>query len=181
MIMKIEIKIEQILIMLFSVVGLVSVDQMMKSWAVAHLKGQAEIVLWPGVFELTYVENRGAAFGMLQGQRWLFTVLTVVVILGLVYVYLRLLPGRKFRLTRMCCIGVLAGAIGNLIDRILLQYVVDMFYFKLIDFPVFNVADCYVVVCGILFCLAAIVQKDLLDDITKRLSRKDIENDGAKL
>ncbi len=174
-------KIKHVLIMLVATAGLVAVDQVVKRWAVAHLKGQSAIALWPDVFELTYVENRGAAFGMLQDQRWLFTVLTSVVILGLIYAYFRLLPDRKFRLTRICCIGVLAGAIGNLIDRTALHYVVDMFYFKLIDFPVFNVADCYVVVCGILFCLVAFVQKNLLDDITKQLSRKGSESDGAEL
>ena len=160
--------------------ALVGVDQAVKYWTVAKLKGQADIALWPGVFELTYVENRGAAFGMLQNQRWFFTVLTVIVILGLLYAYFRLGPERKFRLTRICCIGVLAGAIGNLIDRSLLHYVVDMFYFKWIDFPVFNVADCYVVVCGILFCLAALVQKNLLDEITERLSRKGRKEDGTE-
>ncbi len=174
-------KVKQVVILLMAVAGLVAADQVVKQWTVIHLKGQTDIMLWPGVFELTYVENRGAAFGMLQNQRWLFTVLTVIVILGLVYVYFRLSPERKFRLTRVCCIGVLAGAIGNLIDRIMLHYVVDMFYFKLIDFPVFNVADCYVVVFGILFCLAAIMQKNLLDDITGRLSRKGQKSDGAEL
>ncbi len=174
-------KIKCVLIMLVAIAALVAVDQAVKNWTVTHLKGQPPIVLWQGVFELTYVENRGAAFGMLQDQRWLFTVLTGIVIIGLVYVYFRLLPDRKFRLTRMCCIGVLAGAVGNLIDRTVLHYVVDTFYFKLIDFPVFNVADCYVVVCGILFCLVAFLQKDLLDDIAERLNRKGSKSDGAEL
>lgn len=174
-------KIKQFVIMLIAVAGLVTLDQAVKGWTVANLKGQGAISLWPGVFELTYVENRGAAFGILQNQRWLFTVLTLIVILGLIYAYFRLTPDRKFRLTRVCCIGVLAGAIGNLIDRIILHYVVDMFYFKLIDFPVFNVADCYVVVCGILFFLAVLLQRELLDDITERLTRKGRKNDGAEL
>ena len=107
--------------------------------------------------------------------------MTVAVILGLLFVFFRLGPERKFKLTRVCCVGVLAGAIGNLIDRSILHYVVDMFYFKLIDFPVFNVADCYVVVFGILFCLAALLQKDLLDDITEQLRRKGAKEDGPKL
>jgi len=174
-------KIKRVLIMLVVTAGLVAVDQAVKEWTVMRLKGQPAIAIWPDVFELTYVENRGAAFGMLQDQRWLFTVLTSVVILGLIYVYFRLLPEKKFRLTRICCIGVLSGAIGNLIDRTVLHYVVDMFYFKLIDFPVFNVADCYVVVCGILFCIVAVFQKNLLDDIALQLSRKGSESDGAEL
>lgn len=164
-----------------SVIGLVAVDQAVKHWAITDLKGQAAIQLWPGVLELTYVENRGAAFGMLQNQRWLFTVLTLAVILALLYAYFRLGPDPKFRLTRICCIGVLAGAIGNLIDRLVLHYVVDMFYFKLIDFPVFNVADCYVVVFGILFCLLALLQKDLLNCILEKVGGKGRKKDGAEL
>ena len=174
-------RIKQCISVFFLTTFLVGADQAVKYWTVQNLKGQSDIVLWPGVFELTYVENRGAAFGMLQNQRWLFTVLTVAVILGLLFVFFRLGPERKFKLTRVCCVGVLAGAIGNLIDRSILHYVVDMFYFKLIDFPVFNVADCYVVVFGILFCLAALLQKDLLDDITEQLRRKGAKEDGPKL
>lgn len=173
--------INQIIILLVSTTLLVGCDQMVKYWTVNHLKGQADIALWPGVFELTYVENRGAAFGMLENQRWLFTILTVIVICGLIYVFLRLGTERRFKLTRICCVGVLAGAIGNLIDRSMLHYVVDMFYFKLIDFPVFNVADCYVVVFGILFCLAALLQKNLLDEITERLGRKGLKDDGTEV
>ena len=174
-------RIKQCISVFFFTTFLVGADQAVKYWTVQNLKGQSDIALWPGVFELTYVENRGAAFGMLQDQRWLFTVLTVAVILGLLFVFFRLGPERKFKLTRVCCVGVLAGAIGNLIDRSILHYVVDMFYFKLIDFPVFNVADCYVVVFGILFCLAALLQKDLLDDITEQLRRKGAKEDGPKL
>ena len=174
-------KIKQGLILLISTVGLIGVDQIVKGWSVQHLKDQSAIVLWPGVFELSYVENRGAAFGMLEGQIGLFTVLTLTVILALIFVYFRLLPERKFWLTRVCCVGVMAGAVGNLIDRICLRYVVDMFYFKLIDFPVFNVADCYVVVGVFLFCCTAFLQKDLLDDITDQLRGKDRKNNGTEV
>ncbi len=179
--MSMKEKVKQGLILLIWIIGLVAVDQSVKGWTVEHLKGQPNIALWPGVFELSYVENRGAAFGMLQGQRILFAVLTGVVLLGLVFVYFRLLPERKFRFTRFCCIGIMAGAIGNLIDRIWLQYVVDMFYFKLIDFPVFNVADCYVVIAAFLFCFAAFLQKELLDDITDRLSGKGRKKNGTEI
>ena len=179
--MTMKEKIKRAVILLISTSGLVIVDQIVKAWSVKNLKGQVNIALWPDVFELSYVENRGAAFGMLQGQRWLFAVLTVAVVLGLIFVYFRLLPDRKYRLTRICCIGVMAGAIGNLIDRIWLKYVVDMFYFKLIDFPVFNVADCYVVVGAFLFCIAACCQKTLLDDITEQLSGKDRKKDGREV
>ncbi len=179
--MNMKEKIKQGLILLVCLVGLVAIDQFVKGWTVEHLKGQPNIVLWPKVFELAYVENRGAAFGLLQGQRNLFAVMTIVVVVGLIYVYFRLLEEKKFRFTRMCCIGVMAGAIGNLIDRIWLQYVVDMFYFKLIDFAVFNVADCYVVVGAFLFCFVVFFQKDLLDDISDHLSRKGRKKNGTEI
>ena len=156
---------KQTVIMLISMAVLIGVDQLVKLWTVQRLKGQPPIVLWQGVFELTYVENRGAAFGMLQNQQILFATLTVLVVIGLLVVCFRLGPDSKFRLTRICCTGVIAGAIGNFLDRMIRHYVVDMFYFKLIHFPVFNVADCYVVVFGLLFCVAALCQRQLLDDI----------------
>ena len=125
---------------------LVWLDQWSKGLAVTHLKGQEPFVLWEGVFELNYLENRGAAFGIFQGQKAVFLVCTVL-ILGLVaFYYLRLPKGRRFYPIRLVGVLLTAGAIGNLIDRTVNSYVVDFFYFKLIDFPVFNVADCYVTV-----------------------------------
>ncbi len=162
-------RIKQVAVWLMATAGLVAIDQLVKLWTISTLKEKPAIVLWPGVFELTYVENRGAAFGILQNQQWLFTILTIAMIVGLAYVYFRLGPEKKFRLTKVCSIVVMAGAIGNLLDRVLRHFVVDTFYFKWIDFPVFNVADCYVVVFGILFCLTAFFQKELLEDIADEL------------
>ena len=102
-------------------------------------------------------------------------------IVGLAYVYFRLGSEKKFCFTKLCCIMVMAGAIGNLIDRMLRHFVVDTFYFKWIDFPVFNVADCYVVVFGILFCLAAFFQKGLLEDIADGLKGRKQRSDGTDL
>lgn len=166
---EIKGKVGSLLLWVLVVGGLVWADQAVKQLAVLHLKEQPPAVIWTGVFELTYVENRGAAFGILQNQQWLFSILTIGMIVGLTYVYFRLGPEKKFRLTKICSMVVLAGAIGNLIDRVFRGFVVDMFYFKLIDFPVFNVADCYVVVCGILFCLAALCRKQLLEEIANQL------------
>lgn len=172
---------KQFLIWLLWTVGLVAVDQLVKKWTVQRLMAQPPIALWPGVFELTYVENRGAAFGILQNQQWLFSILTIAVMMALIFVYFRLGTGRRFRLTRICCVGVLAGAAGNLIDRLMRRYVIDTFYFKLIDFPVFNVADCYVVVFGILFCISAIFQKDLLENISDQVLGRNTGSHGTKI
>ena len=127
---------------LVSVILLTLLDQWTKRLAVLHLKGQEPFVLWEGVFELNYLENRGAAFGIFQGQKAAFLVCTVLILGLTAFYYLRLPEGRRFYPIRF----VASGAVGNMIDRAANSYVVDFFYFKLIDFPVFNVADCYVTV-----------------------------------
>ena len=125
---------------------LVIFDQVTKSLAVTHLKGQDAFVIWDGVFELRYLENNGAAFGIMQGQKIIFVLFTTIAI---IWVYLKRIPAeKKFRFLDIVCVLLFAGAIGNLIDRIRLNYVVDFLYFVLIDFPIFNVADIYVTVAA---------------------------------
>lgn len=138
----------QIIILAASAV-LIGLDQWTKWLAVTHLKEQSPVVLWDGVFEFFYTENTGAAFGMLKEQRWIFITVTIVVLLAVLAV---LLSGRfrKHPLVNISGILIIAGGVGNLIDRIALGYVVDFLYFKLIDFPIFNVADCCVVIGAIL-------------------------------
>ncbi|MGI6070605.1 MAG: signal peptidase II [Blautia sp.] len=124
-------------------------DQWTKLLAVQHLKGQSSIPLIKGVLELQYLENRGAAFGMLQNFQWVFVVLCAVFLIGAIVFYW-LLPSTKRMLPlHILCILAMAGGIGNAIDRILHNYVIDFVYFSLIDFPIFNVADCYVVICAV--------------------------------
>lgn len=125
---------------------LIWLDQWTKGLAVRYLKGGRGIELIPGVFELTYLENRGAAFGMMQNQQFFFLIMTAIVLVGVVYLYIRMPFERRYFPIRGTLTVFVAGAIGNLIDRLVLGYVVDFFYFSLIDFPVFNVADCYVTV-----------------------------------
>ena len=136
-------------LLLIFVALLVGVDQATKLWAVANLKDSSAIEVIPGLFELQYTENRGVAFSMLQGQRWLFIPLTIVVALVILVMLLRS-PLRRYKLFSFTCVLILAGAIGNLIDRIVYGYVIDFLYFSLIDFPIFNFADCCVVVGAIL-------------------------------
>lgn len=131
--------------------GAVLLDQATKYLAVLHLKSQEAFVLLPGIFELQYLENRGAAFGLFQNRQWFFVAGAVLVFLFIAFFYARIPQGARYYPMRVSAVLVCAGAIGNMIDRIRFQYVVDFFYFRLIDFPVFNVADCYVVVACILF------------------------------
>ncbi len=123
---------------------LVLLDQITKGLAVEFLKDQEPFVIWEGVFELHYLENRGAAFGMLQGQRTFFLIIGIAVFAGALYLFRHMSEDTRFWPLRLIAVGILAGAWGNMLDRLRLSYVVDFFYFKLIDFPIFNVADIYV-------------------------------------
>jgi signal peptidase II len=132
---------------------LILLDQLTKVWAVDRLKDQQPIVWIQGVFELSYVENRGAAFGLFQNQRILFLICMLVVLVAAAYIYVKLPAEKRFIPMRTIAVFVGAGAVGNAIDRIFRGYVVDFFYFSLIDFPVFNVADIYVTVSMAFFLL----------------------------
>ncbi len=138
---------------LVSLILLVGIDQYTKYLADLYLNGQDSFVLIENVFELSYLENKGAAFGILQNKRYIFLVITVLVMIGIGYAYYKLPKEKRYLPLRGICVTLTAGAVGNMIDRIGRGYVIDFFYFKLIDFPVFNVADIYVVVSAILFMI----------------------------
>ena len=148
-------------IVLFAV--LVGLDLMTKLWAQNTLP-EKPIILIQGVFELRYLENRGAAFGLLQNQRTFFIILTVIFLAAMVYVYMRIPSDKKYLPLRLLVIIVSAGAFGNFYDRLTLTYVRDFLYFSLIDFPIFNVADIYVTCSAVaFFILVVFVYKE--DDL----------------
>lgn len=132
---------------------LILLDQWTKSLAVTYLMNQEPFVIIPGVFQLRYLENRGAAFGMMQGQQTLFVIMAFLAFAFISYAYFKLPWKRRFHLLRLVGLMIAGGAFGNLIDRVTLGYVVDFFYFELIDFPIFNVADIYVTVATIALAL----------------------------
>lgn len=141
--------------LLFSIilsVVLVGIDQLTKYYAVLFLKGQPALVLWQNVFELHYHENDGIAFSMFAGFQWIIVPITVLAMLFILIILWRSVMNR-YILFRVSCILILAGGIGNLIDRVLFGYVVDFLYFRLINFPVFNFADCCVVIGAILLAV----------------------------
>ncbi len=115
-----------------------------KCSAIEYLMKIDTVSLWEGVFHLTYVENRGAAFGIMQNQRWVFIVLTVAVLAVVLLVCIKYKNKHKLLCTALSFL--VGGAVGNMIDRIMYGYVVDFFDFRLINFPVFNVADIFIVV-----------------------------------
>lgn len=136
--------------------GLVYLDQITKALAVKHLKDQPAFVLMDGVFELHYLENRGAAFGMLQNQKVLFVVIAAIMMVVITYMLIRLPRNKHYVPLEILLVLIASGAVGNLIDRVSLNYVVDFFYFKLINFPIFNVADIYVSVSCVLLAVLLI-------------------------
>ncbi len=155
---------------LIPLIGVVA-DQLVKYWAATDLRINGPIPLWEGVFHLTYCENTGAAFSMFSGQRWLLLAVTVVLLGGLLYALWK--GWMKNAWGRMSLRLIIAGAIGNMIDRFLLGYVVDLFDFRLINFPIFNVADIFLCVGVGMMCLYILVMEPKLEK-----QAKEGQNDG---
>jgi len=147
--------------------GLVILDQISKNWASATLFQKEFIEVIPGVFEFRYTQNRGVAFSMLQDQRWVFIPVSVLMTAVLILMLIRS-PMRRSKLFCISTTLVIAGAIGNLIDRIVLGYVIDFLYFSLIDFPIFNFADCCVVIGAVLLCAYLIFGAKDLENLPLR-------------
>ncbi|MDD3279593.1 MAG: signal peptidase II [Lachnospiraceae bacterium] len=150
------------LLLSLAVIGiLTALDQWTKYLAVAHLKGQPDILLIPGVLQLQYLENHGAAFGILQNQQWLFTALTLIFLAFALFALYRIPKEKPFMITFWVLTVLTAGALGNFIDRLVQKYVVDFVYFSLINFPIFNVADIYCTLSvAVFFILILFVYKE---------------------
>ena len=133
-------KIKRTLFAILSIIVLVIIDQLTKMWAVIRLKDSEPIVLIKNTLEFYYLPNgnTGAAFGMLKGHQMLFLIIALIISMLLLFLIYNMPNDKKFTIINI------AGGIGNMIDRIRLNYVVDFIYFCLIDFPIFNVADMYV-------------------------------------
>lgn len=124
----------------------VAADQITKSLAVTHLRGKEPYIIIKNVFQLEYLENRGAAFGLFQNQTFFFWISLLLIAAFFFWFYSKVPMERRFLPLRICAVLIMAGGLGNFIDRIRFRYVIDFFYFVLIDFPVFNVADIYVTI-----------------------------------
>jgi signal peptidase II len=163
--------------MLYAIVTvlILILDQGLKYWTTVNIPyGDGVRNLIPGIIRLTNVHNYGAAFGILQNTRWLLVAITVIFAVAVI----ALVATKTIRgaFGRWMAIMVLAGALGNGIDRILHGYVVDMFEFEFIKFQVFNVADIFITVGGILFCLYVIFNKDSME-IKKREKPRSMPDD----
>lgn len=121
------------------------IDQLSKLFVLRYIKPEDTIPLLKGIFHLTYCENRGAAFGILQGRFGLLFITTLLVIIAATVYMIKKRP-QSLTLTTSVTL-LIGGAIGNLIDRVCRGFVIDFLDFRLIHFPIFNIADCFVV-CG---------------------------------
>jgi len=131
-----------------------ALDQITKYMAVLYLKGKPDIPIIEDMLVLQYLENKGAAFGMLQNQKIFFIFIEVIILFVIGFVLLRMPAQKKYNLLHLILVLIASGAIGNMIDRVVQDYVVDFIYFVWIDFPIFNVADIYVTCATAAFALA---------------------------
>ena len=140
-------------ILLLATAVLVGIDQLTKYLVTSNMQLGQSIPVIDGVFELLYHRNPGAAFGILPNQRWIFITFTFIVMLVILVI---LMSGkfRKYKLANAAGVLILAGGIGNMIDRLASGYVVDFLYAKFINFPIFNFADCCVVIGAALLLVA---------------------------
>ena len=155
-----------ILMAVFAALILV-LDQVSKFITVANIPLYQSVDFIPGVLSLTYVQNDGAAFSILEGQQWLFAIVFALFAVFIVWEFSKKrLPLKNFE--RWCIVAVFAGGLGNMIDRLRLGYVVDMIQTEFMDFPVFNVADCFIT-CGCILLIAHLIffNKDFWKDEKK--------------
>ncbi len=142
-------------LMIGIILGGIALDQLTKLLAVRYLMPVDTVPLWENVLHLTYVENTGAAFGMMKDARWVFLILSSVAIVGIA-LYLFFGYART-TLATVAFSMIVSGGIGNMIDRIALGYVIDFIDFRLIHFAVFNGADSFVCVGAGLLVLSLIL------------------------
>ncbi len=133
-------------------IGLLFLDQFTKYLTVIYLK-DAPIVLIEDVFSLRYVENRGIGFGLFQGKVPMILILNVIVLVCIIAILIKLPINKRVTPARITLLFTIAGALGNIVDRVRLGYVVDMVSFDFINFPVFNVADIFVTVSIFIFAV----------------------------
>lgn len=165
----------RMIIDVLAIIFLLFLDQFTKYLAITDLKDQPAVVLIDGILELQYLENKGAAFGMLQNKKTLFIFMTVVMLTVVFYVFFKLPEQKKFVIWQVFMCLICAGGIGNMIDRIRYDYVVDFIYFKIIDFPVFNVADILITIGTALFFIVVIffVKEEELQFLSFNIRREE--------
>lgn len=137
------------------VAGIVATDQVTKFLTVANIPLYQDVPFLPGVLNLTYVQNTGAAFSSFEGQQWLFALIFLVFTGLILFEYFKK-PMGFATFERWCIAAIYGGGLGNMIDRVRMGYVVDMIETSFMEFPVFNVADCFIT-CGCVLLMGHLV------------------------
>ena len=135
---------------------LIAFDQVTKIWARVSFADGDSLTIIPNVLKFIYHENTGAVWGIMSNQTTLLTIFTAFAILLMLWFYIKLPYTKRYRPMYLMLLFIAAGAIGNFIDRVVFGFVTDFIYFELIDFPVFNVADCYITVSVIFLAILGI-------------------------
>ncbi|HWT74245.1 MAG TPA: signal peptidase II [Mobilitalea sp.] len=152
---------------------LIAIDQASKFWVRTVLINRDPVVIIPKVLKLEYHTNNGAVWGLMSGKVDFLKIFTFLVLLLIIFLYFKVPKGKKYNVLKIILVFIMAGAVGNLIDRIYLNYVVDFIYFEIINFPLFNFADsCLTVSSILLFILALFYYRDddfaFLDQIFRK-------------
>ncbi len=137
------------------IAAIVALDQVTKYLTVANIALGEAIPFLPGLLQLTYVQNTGAAFSSFEGQQWLFALIFALFTGLVLYEYFRGSMGFT-ELEWWCIAAIYGGGLGNMIDRVRMGYVVDMIETTFMEFPVFNVADCFIT-CGCVLLMGHLV------------------------
>ncbi len=156
------------MIYIIAAILIVALDQISKVLTTRHFAlGEVKTII-PEILSFTYVKNEGAAFGILQGARVFFLIITIVVFFGVLYYIIKTHP--QSRLEKWALAFMAGGAAGNFIDRLYFGYVRDFILVDFIEFPVFNVADCFVCIGAALYILYA------FSDIFKKKEEKESDD-----
>ena len=166
------------IISIIAAVILVIIDQITKYIAIVKLKPIGNITFIKGFMDFTFVQNRGAAFGILNGRTWLLLLLAVTICIVMVVIIKKLPHTKEYGYLRTSLIVILAGAVGNIIDRLVRGYVTDFFEFTFFRFPVFNMAEIYVVIGTIM--MACIVLFVIKEDKEVKGSKSETGNGGIE-
>ncbi len=162
-------------ILIAVIAGVIGLDQLTKWLTIVHLDEWESFPLWQDVLHFTYVKNTGMAFGMLKDHRWVFMVFSAIAIVGLAVYLFRFRPESRWMQIAMAFI--IGGGIGNMIDRIILGYVIDFIDFTLINFAVFNVADSFVCIGAGMMIVYLLI--DLVREIKLEKAKKAEEQNNA--
>lgn len=156
---------------IISFIILVFFDQISKYIVMNKMDLYDSIPIIPDILEIHYIQNPGTAWGLLPNQQLLFCICTAIVVVFCWFILYRCIKLDRYHALKWLVVLIISGGIGNFIDRIRFQYVIDFIYFKCINFPVFNIADCYVTV-SFFFLIYLILFKYSEDDIEAILNRK---------